>query len=438
MGAIFVERDVPEGFGGTFVTFRAPPLLRNPAMENPASKTLINESDSCSGLTSATLRPALVPIKTMGMSMFVSFARPLAIVAGLVASAAQAQPGTGTGAQVMGWVPAYGIDASLKAFAATPAIGQSMTRLGLQLWNPSADGKGVVLAPVDATGKPVTAASVKLLTRWARAHGVQPLLTVYNNSQVIDRWDWQWARRAFVDHPDDFTAALVAAVDKWELDGVDLDLEGEGQLEADRAPYAAFVHQLAAALRAKGKLLTVDSFHSPCTNAPNLRWWSDWVGDVATIHSMGYEDLYEGSRATFTPEGRPVCENGAALFRYSWQLDYGMKAGYRRDQIVMGMPTWVDSWGSGGMGPGLVDHLREVRALGAGVGLWDMQLAAPGWAKPATWDAVQALRKPANALARRTPVLDHEVPRTALSDTAFVSERSAVSTRFRSSPAPVR
>ena len=171
----------------------------------------------------------------------------------------------------------------------------------------------------------------------------------------------------------------MAAVDKWELDGVDLDLEGEGDFSADRAAYAAFVHQLAAALKAKGKLLTVDSFHSPCDNAPNMRWWSDWVGDVATIHSMGYEDLYEGSKATFTPEGKPVCEGGAALFRYSWQLDYGVKAGYRRDQIVMGMPTWVDSWGSGGIGPGVVDHLREMRALGAGVGLWDMQLAAPGW-----------------------------------------------------------
>ena len=252
--------------------------------------------------------------------MFVSFVRPrllvpLAIVASLAAAAtAEAQPGA-SGPQVMGWVPAYGIDASMKALAATPAIGQSMTRIGLQFWNPSVDGKGLVLAPVDATGKPVTAANIKQLQHWARSHGVQPLLTVYNNSQVINRWDWALARRAFAEHPDEFTAALVAAVDKWELDGVDLDLEGEGDFSADRVAYAAFVHQLSAALKAKGKLLTVDSFHSPCDNAPNMRWWGDWVGDVATIHSMGYEDLYEGSKATFTPEGKPVCEGGAALFR---------------------------------------------------------------------------------------------------------------------------
>ncbi len=373
--------------------------------------------------------------------MFVSFVRRfsmLTIATGLGAAGLHAQPGGANGPQVMGWVPAYGIDASIKALAATPGIGQAMTRLGLQFWNPSADGTGVVLAPVDATGKPVNAASVKQLTRWARSHGVQPLLTVYNNSQVINRWDWQWARRAFAEHPDEFAAALVAAVDKWELDGVDLDLEGEGDLAADRAAYAAFVHQLAAALKAKGKLLTVDSFHSPCDNAPNMRWWSDWVGDVATIHSMGYEDLYEGSKATFTPEGRPICENGAALFRYSWQLDYGVKAGYRRDQIVMGMPTWVDNWGSGGIGPGVVDHLRELRALGAGVGLWDMQLAAAGWSKPATWDAVQALRRPGTSLAHHLPVVNRTTQRGTAPSMTTVSERTMTGARFHSTPAQGR
>jgi len=381
----------------------------------------------------------------MGTALFVSvFRQSLPIVAAALWLAdANAQPGSAAGPQVMGWVPAYGIDASMKALAATPTIGQAMTRLGLQFWNPSNDGKGVVLAPVDATGKPVTAASVKLVAQWARAHNVQPLLTVYNNSQVVNRWDWQWARRAFAEHPDEFAAALVSAVDKWDLDGVDLDLEGEGDFTADRPAYAAFVHQLAAALKAKGKLLTVDSFHSPCDNAPNMRWWSDWVGDVATIHSMGYEDLYEGSNASFTPEGRPVCENGATLFRYSWQLDWGVKAGYRRDQIVMGMPTWVDSWGSGGIGPGVVDHLREVRALGGGVGLWDMQLAAAGWSRPATWEAVQALRRPAGALARRPSLLDRLFHRSAPAggaggDAVTVTDRNSAAARFRAAPPATR
>lgn len=319
----------------------------------------------------------------------------------LAAGAAGAQPIGDPGPQVMGWVPAYGIEPARRALATTPGAGRGLTRIGLQFWNPSNDGRSVVFAPQDTTGKPVTPTQVREVVAWARAHGVQPLLTVYNNSQVINRWDWPLARRAFVDHPDDFAAALLAIVDTYGLAGVDLDLEGEGDHDADRAPYAAFVHLLSTALKARGRLLTIDSFHSPCVNAPNMSWWSDWVGEAATVHSMGYTDLYEGNTASFTPEGRPVCENGAALFRYSWQLAYGMRAGYRRDQIVMGMPTWVDGWGSGGLGPSIVDHLREVRALGAGVGLWDLQLSGEGWTRPATWEALRALRRPETAYARR-------------------------------------
>ena len=242
-------------------------------------------------------------------------------------------------------------------------------------------------------------ADVERLQRWARAHRVQTFLTVYNNSQVINRWDWPMARRAFVDHRDEFVAAIVAAVDTWHFEGVDVDFEGEGDFEADRAPYASFVAALSAALKAHGKRLTIDSFHSPCDNAPNMRWWADWRGQVDAIHTMGYADLYEGSTQSFKPEGKPVCENGAALFRYSWQLQYGLQAGYRRDQIVMGMPTWVDTWGSGGLGTTAADHLREVRALGAGVALWDLQLQAPGWSRASTWEAVQAVRHPVTAAA---------------------------------------
>ena len=53
----------------------------------------------------------------------------------------------------------------------------------------------------------------------------------------------------------------------------------------------------------------------------------------------------------------------------------------------------------------MVDHLREVRALGAGIGLWDMQLAAAGWNKASTWDAVQALRHGGFSAAYHSPTV---------------------------------
>ena len=314
--------------------------------------------------------------------------RSLGFCAAMAASAlAQAAP------QVVGWVPAYALDASMKGLESSPAIGETLTRIGLQFWNPTRDGKGLVFAPTAASGKPVTAADVIRFRDWARARKIPVLLTVYNNSQVLDKWDWPLARGAFAGHPAEFGAALMAEMERYQLDGIDLDLEGEGDFDVDRPAYAAFVRGLSTALKTKGKVLTIDSFHSPCANAPNMSWWADWRGQVDAIHSMGYADLYEGSSETFTPPNKPVCEGGAALFRYSWQLQYGLKAGFRADQIVLGMPTWVDTWGSGGLGSTTVPHLREVQALGAGVALWDLQLAAPGWTTRETWEAVKALRQ---------------------------------------------
>jgi hypothetical protein len=293
---------------------------------------------------------------------------------------------------VIGWVAPYAMEPTMRALVATPAAASGLTRIGLQFWNPGADGTSVVLAAVDPTGKPVTPDDVKRFRDWARQRGIAVLLTVYNNSSVTRTWDWTLARNAFVLHRDAFVRALVDEMDNYQLDGIDIDLEGEGDMDADRAAYAAFVRGLSAALRPRGKLLTVDSFHSPCHNAPHMGWWSDWTGAVDAVHSMGYADLYEGSTESFTPPGKPVCESGAALFKYSWQLDWARRAGYRADQVVMGLPTWVDTWGSGGLGTDAVSHLREVRALGAGVGLWDLQLQGPGWRTPAAWDAVRALR----------------------------------------------
>lgn len=292
---------------------------------------------------------------------------------------------------VMGWVPAYGVEASLAALEANPRIAQGLTRIGLQFWNPTENG-GLVLAPTGRDGVAVSVAAIDRVRDWAQARGIKVLLTVYNNSQTTERWDWPLALRALRDHRDAFVAALVAQMQAHRLDGIDLDLEGEGYFEADRAAFAAFVRALADALRGSGKLLTVDTFHSPCYNAPNMAWWADWRGQVDAVHSMGYQDLYEASEDSFTPQGRPLCAGGARVFKYSWQVAWGLRSGYRADQILLGQPTWVDRWGRPGRESAAAEHIGDARALGAGIALWDLQLAAPGWRSDATWDAVHTLR----------------------------------------------
>lgn len=305
---------------------------------------------------------------------------------------ARANP-TKPGPQVMAWVPAYGMQASMAAIESNPAIGENLTRLGLQFWNPSRDGRGVVFAPLNQEGKLAEPADVIRFRDWARSRHIKVLLTVYNNSQLLGKWDWALARNAFADQAGLFSEALIREMNQYGLDGIDLDLEGEGDHEADRGAYSQFVAVLSTKLKAQKKIFTIDSFHSPCDNAPNMSWWGDWQGKVDAIHSMGYADLYEGSTEAFTPPGKPICEGGAPLFRYSWQLAYGMRAGYRPEQILLGFPTWLDQWGKGGLGVDAIAHLREVQALGAGVALWDLQLEGKNWRNAATWNAVSALRK---------------------------------------------
>lgn len=300
--------------------------------------------------------------------------------------------------QIMGWVPAYGLAESMAALESNSKIGEGLTRLGLQLWNPSVDGRSLVFAPISRSGKLVGPDDVIRFRNWARARHIKVFLTVYNNSQVMEKWDWSLAKRAFADNGADFSAALIREMNKYELDGIDLDLEGEGDLDKDRVAYSLFVNELSKLLKEHGKLLAIDSFHSPCDNAPNMSWWGDWLGKVDAIHSMGYQDLYEGSIETFTPPGKPICEGGANIFKYSWQLQYGLSLGYKPEQISMGMPTWLNNWGKGGLGTDLTDHLREVQALGMGIALWDLQLAGQKWRSADTWGAIRATSlKPGNS-----------------------------------------
>jgi PKD repeat protein len=134
-------------------------------------------------------------------------------------------------------------------------------------------------------------------------------------------------------------------------------------------------------LKSRGKLLTVDTFPY-IWNAPNINWWSDWVGKVDNIHSMGYEDLYEG---------------GTDWQKYSYQQTAGINAGYPANTVLMGMPDYVDPWGvSSGRGTDALAHVQEVRydlPYGpTGIAIWDLQLRGESWQNSDTWCEIAALK----------------------------------------------
>jgi hypothetical protein len=56
------------------------------------------------------------------------------------------------------------------------------------------------------------------------------------------------------------------------MDGVDIDLEGPGSYEGDKAAYISFCTDLKKALGTK--VLTIETFAAQY-NAPNWNWWAE-------------------------------------------------------------------------------------------------------------------------------------------------------------------
>ena len=278
--------------------------------------------------------------------------------------------------EVMTWVPPYAIsacqDAVLADFGAYDAK-DGLTRIGLQFWVPRSDG---TIKYADHEWYTPTDADVAWWRDWCSNNDIECLLCIYNNT---GRWDWNLARSVFADNRAAFVNALVSEMDRLGLDGIDIDLEGTGNLDGDRIAFDQFVHDLWLELSARGKILTIDTFHY-IWNAPNQKWWSDWLGEVDNIHTMGYDDLYEG---------------GTTWHKYSYQQNIGYAAGYAGDVVLMGMPSWLASWGtSSGRGISALAHVQEVRydlTEPTGIAIWDLQLSE--WQDSDLWCEIKALKE---------------------------------------------
>ena len=277
--------------------------------------------------------------------------------------------------EIMSWVPPYAISQSQSAAQADFGLcdaADGLTRVGLQFWTPNSDGSikyanHEFYTPQDS--------DVNWWKNWGAANNIEIFLTVYNNTGT---WNWPLARSAFASNRSTFVSSLIAELDRLDLDGIDLDLEGIGSLNSDRADFNLFVHELWLQLQARGKKLTIDSFHY-IWNAPNQDWWSDWVGKVDNIHSMGYDDLFEG---------------GTSYQPYSFQQQAGITAGYEGNLISMGMPSFLTNWGvSSGRGTNAIAHVEEVRYdlnVPTGIAIWDMQLSQ--WQNSDLWCEIADLK----------------------------------------------
>jgi len=267
---------------------------------------------------------------------------------------------------VMTWVPPYAVDVCRARLAETfdgMGMKDAITHLGLQFWVP-AEGGGIARAGRD--GGPGDEAIIALRD-WAHEHGIRVLLCIYNGSRG---WDWPLAKQAFADHPGPFADALLAEVRRLQLDGVDVDLEGNGEHERDKAAYVAFIRRLSEQLHAEGGHLTVDTF-AYRWHAPNQTWWPDILPWVDGLTTMGYEET--GAHATMWRS-------------FEAQLT---AAGDHAAKLMIGLPSGKDTW----QGNTVAEHLQWLRQDGRpGASFWDAQLRGATWRTRDTWTLIRDIR----------------------------------------------
>lgn len=266
---------------------------------------------------------------------------------------------------VMTWIPPYDIEkCRTRLQQDVDGLGpkDALTHLGLQFWVPTREG-GLAKAP----HYKVDDSTITAIRDWAHQNHIQLMLCVYN---YVDSWDWPLAQSAFGEHREDFAKALVAEMERLGLDGIDIDLEGNGDFKSSKEPFLAFIRDLSTRVRALHKQLTVDSFADKW-NAPNQSWWADLFPLVDAVNSMGYE--YTGAHGS---EWRAYAMQKAA-------------AGDNASKLLIGVPSAKADW----LGNNTAEHMDWIFKDGqVGISIWDARFSAPYWQTPEAWKGLAKMR----------------------------------------------
>lgn len=273
--------------------------------------------------------------------------------------------------KVITWVPPYSIPESkamLQKDFGGIGVKDGLTHLALQFWIPSGDRKSAILSPTYSYA--ISDEEIEWFKNWGQANGVKVLLCVYNaDVPGSEGWDWDAATSAFVNNQDSFVSSLLSEMNKYGLDGIEVDLEGPGADDTYQSQFLSFMTKLSNELHPQGKELTVATF-AYVWNAPNTNWWPDLMKVVDGITSMGYEII-----------GR----NGADWASYSSQKGFAPNP----NKLMIGMPGTQNSW----LNNSVVEQIDWVIQDGeTGVAIWDVTLAASGWQTKEVWEMLSQIK----------------------------------------------
>ena len=280
--------------------------------------------------------------------------------------------------RVMTWVPPYAVSECQKRLKESfngVGMKDGITHLGLQFWKPTKKGGVQLVTRFNA----INDSKVAEFRRWGNANGVRVMLCIYNATP--SGWDWELATSAFDTHREQFVKAIVSETLRLRFDGVDIDFEGKGKLDASREAFVRFIRDLSGRLHAKGKELTVDSFAYKW-HAPNQNWWPSLLPHIDGLHVMGYSETGAGAA--------------------DWRAYKFLKAaaGKHASKLMIGMPGNVARWQNAPAGK----HIQwVVDDPSVGMAIWDAQLKDPVWRTRETWQAISKIEGRSTQANRSPP-----------------------------------
>ncbi len=277
---------------------------------------------------------------------------------------------------VQTWVPNYAVESSKTALQAKfgdVRVDETITHIALQYWNLKDTG-GIEIMNLNDE-------DVTWFRDYGRPKGIKSLLTLVN---LDPGFNWNLTRKAcYGPNATKTIRELLDEMDRLDLDGIDLDVEGEDQnggpfTADDRKQWADFVNALGDSIHARGKVLHVSTYPTEGYGAPKPSWWGDWKGRVDLINPMGYDH---------------TAKNGRGDASYSFNQKIAEKAGYGQDQFVSGLPVWMDSW----KGFSALEHvtwIADTMPKPSGLAIWAIHhIETEGtWQDPRIWTALKKIK----------------------------------------------